>query len=530
MPSPSASRVVRPVVEPGDVLAGRYRLVEPLSEPDDPYAPVTWQAVDDVLARPVALTVLPAGGRRGAAAAGPFLEAAAAAGVVGRGSGVLAQVFDAAIEQRPAERYGRPAGSTDVAYVVSEWVQGRPLSQVLADDGPFEPHEAVRLTVALAEALAAAHDRGAWHGRIHPGNVLLTDGGGVRLTGTAVAAAFAAGRQPAGPDPAEPAARPDLAAQDVRDLAACLYAMLTARWPRTATSQPGRGLRDAPTSSGRDGRLCSPAQVRAGVPRPLDAVIVRALEPSGAGRPDLDTADDLAAALDRAVRAEPAAHQSRARTARRRPSRRTRRVLPWLLTAGLLLAVGLGSYSAGERFGAVDSDRSELEALVDSPPAPVPGDPAGEPGERLDLTGSGVRVLAFDPPPGDGTENDGALRNAVDGDPSTGWDTERYDTELLGGLKNGVGLLLDLGEPVEVAQVEAGVRPGGDLQLRAADAEGATIEDYRVVAAATGTDAVVRLVPDAPVTARYWVVWLTRLPADGSRFQGRVGELFFVRP
>jgi hypothetical protein len=45
----------------------------------------------------------------------------------------------------------------------------------------------------------------------------------------------------------------------------------------------------------------------------------------------------------------------------------------------------------------------------------------------------------------------------------------------------------------------------------------------------TDTEAVARLVPDAPVTARYLVVWFTRLPADGDRFRGGVSELQVVR-
>ena len=113
---------------------------------------------------------------------------------------------------------------------------------------------------------------------------------------------------------------------------------------------------------------------------------------------------------------------------------------------------------------------------------------------------------------------------------ATYWDTERYDSERFGNLKRGVGLLVDLGEPVEVAQVELGMRPGADVELRAAYTAGATADDFRIIASALGTEAVTRLVPDAPVTARYFLVWFTRLPADGSRFQGSVGELFFVRP
>ena len=158
----------------------------------------------------------------------------------------------------------------------------------------------------------------------------------------------------------------------------------------------------------------------------------------------------------------------------------------------------------------------------------MPGE--GEAGSRLDLTAAGIAISPFDPPPGDGPENTGAVPNAVDGDPATAWDTERYDTSRFGGLKEGVGLLVDLGEPTAVEQVEVGLRGGGDVELRAADEPGPDATSFRVVAQADDTDAVARLVPGSPVTARYFLIWMTRLPEVDDRFQGSISELFFVRP
>jgi hypothetical protein len=40
--------------------------------------------------------------------------------------------------------------------------------------------------------------------------------------------------------------------------------------------------------------------------------------------------------------------------------------------------------------------------------------------------------------------NDAAARRAIDGDPGTSWDTERYNTRDFGRLKSGVGLILQL--------------------------------------------------------------------------------------
>jgi hypothetical protein len=51
---------------------------------------------------------------------------------------------------------------------------------------------------------------------------------------------------------------------------------------------------------------------------------------------------------------------------------------------------------------------------------------------------------AFDPSPGDGSENDDEVFEAVDGDPDTAWTTEGYNNREFGNLKPGVGLVVQL--------------------------------------------------------------------------------------
>jgi hypothetical protein len=451
----SSSRALRPAAGAGTLLAGRYRLTEPREPfPDDPEDASRWRAVDDVLARPVEVLLLLAGGKR-AAAGRALLDAAAAAGTVGAPS--LAQVYDAAVETVPGERYGREAGPVEVAYVVSESVRGRSLAEAVGQDGPLEPEAAAAAVLRAAEGLRAAHARGVAHGGISPATVWLVDDGGVRLVDTAVGAALDRQQRTAPPDPAD----------DVAALVGCLYAALTGRWPQRDVHAPSGGLPPAPTTGGRDGRTCSPRQVRAGVPRALDDVVVRGLGPD---RPFRD-AGALVTALHRAADAGVAA---RPLPRPRRPvgSSLRRPWVPYLLVAVLLVVVGVVSYGSGREFGTVQTpadELSELEALVQSTPSPVPGEDGT--GERLDLAAAGVRISAFDPPPGDQSENAGAVPNTADADPATAWETERYDTSRFGGLKEGVGLLLDLGEPTAVRQVEVGLRPGADVELRAGDAE-----------------------------------------------------------
>ena len=511
-------RALRPALGPGSLLAGRYRLRAPLPPlPDDPPQAERWSADDEVLARRVDAVVLLAAGRR-AAWGRELLEAAAQAGTVS--SPALAQIYDAALEEVPAERYGRAAGRVDLAYVVTEHVSGRTIAEAVQADGPLEPRDALDQVLPAVDGLAAAHARGVVHGAISPATAVLSDTEGLRLRDTAVAAALA--RR------ADGQARTGTAADDVRALAACLYALLTGRWPSTAVDAPGAGLPDAPPTAGRAARLCSPRQVRAGVPRALDAAVAAVLDPGRAGTAPVETADALGRVLRDAAAADDAHAPAVRRSVPRLPPTLVRALAVVVVVLGLV-AIGLNAYGRGRDLGTVRREGNQLQTLVEATPSPVPGaSPGAAVGQRIDLTAQGVSVRAFDPPPGDGGEDDGAVPNAIDADPGTAWNTEGYDTPDFGGIKPGVGLLVDLGRSVRVSQVELGLVPGADVELRAADTLAPDLSGFPVVARVTGAPAVTRLVPPQPVTARYFVVWLTRLPKQGARFRGTVSEMFFV--
>lgn len=61
-------------------------------------------------------------------------------------------------------------------YLVTRYVQGRPLGAVVAADGPVAGDDLVRLARGLAEALATVHAAGVVHRDLKPANVILTDG------------------------------------------------------------------------------------------------------------------------------------------------------------------------------------------------------------------------------------------------------------------------------------------------------------------------------------------------------------------
>ncbi|MGI8900777.1 MAG: protein kinase family protein [Nocardioides sp.] len=230
-------------IGPGTLLAGRFVLEDLL---DESQGARFYRATDRVLARDVAVHVVASDDPRAEA----LLSAARTSATVSDPH--LLRVLDASTED-------------GVSYVVNEWGTGVSLDNLLAE-GPLSARRAAWVAKEAAEAIAAAHRLGIAHGRLIPENVVISDSGSVKLIGFVVDA-WIRGREKV---PVTGGAALGEHEADVVNLGALLYAGLVARWPGTDGSQ----LPAAPTEHGRTLR---PRQVRAGVPRPLDAICERVL-------------------------------------------------------------------------------------------------------------------------------------------------------------------------------------------------------------------------------------------------------------
>ncbi|MFC7480846.1 serine/threonine-protein kinase [Luedemannella flava] len=148
---------------PGHLLAGRYRLLGMLGAGG---MSVIWRAYDEVLRRTVALKVLApqmaADGRRRTMVRD---EA--------RATAQLDHPHVTAVHD-----YGEAvAGDGSVlGFVVYELLDGESLENRLVR-GPLPWNTAVEICVAVAEAVAAAHELDIVHRDITPGNVMLTNAG-----------------------------------------------------------------------------------------------------------------------------------------------------------------------------------------------------------------------------------------------------------------------------------------------------------------------------------------------------------------
>ncbi len=479
---------------PGDLVVGRHRLLREVARGP---GSALWQAEDEVLARPVAVRVLTdtapdALDEETAPLDGPFLAAALRAGRLSDHR--VASVYDAGEED-------------GVPLVVREWVDGEPLSRLLLA-GPLPPQQVARIGVEVAAALTAAHARGVGHGALHPGDVVLTRDG-VKLTDLEVAAALEGH-----PVPTDPAAR---GALDARSLGDVLYAASTGCWP----SGGAHGLPAAPQI---EGRVCTPHQVRAAVPRSLDGVITAAMDgryPTP-GAVAVDLAPMSAGVSLRPVpeHAPPATQHSGDRGNGAGHDGGEVAAVPapaaWRRAALLLLVLALvasAAWTMGLATGRLRAPR----------PDPPDAAPLADGGELL----RPVAVEDFDPAPGDGEEKPTEVRLATDGNTDTAWRTDTYrGRPELGGLKPGVGVLLDLGEPAALTGVELRLAAsGGALQVRGGLDRPETSDDLPLLAAVEDPGHDVDVAVATPDRVRYVLLWFTRLPPRGSGFGSGIGEV-----
>jgi hypothetical protein len=514
------------ISEPGTRLGGRYRLEDRVS---DATGWAAWKAIDETLARPVAVLTFAPGFPR----ISEVLTAARAASRLTDAR--LAQVFD--VED-----------DWDQAYVVMEWVAGDSLDDLLAD-GPLDPARGAEIVAEAAEAMAVAHTSGVAHLCLTPQSLRWTPGGGVKVLGVGIDAALSDTNAD------------DPALADTRGLAMLLYAALTRYWP-------GPGMGTLPPAPLADGKPCSPRQVCAGVPASIDEVASQALFQRERRRgPPLTTPALFAEALEEVIPAPlappPAAPAPAPRAGSfnrpgeyggaapyggeppsdypgtagwtpggggRQPSTRARRSdgRPLLTRLAIILvvllvlaAIGTGVYSVthSHRGSSATPGKSGSGSASPSTAASTVLTPVGA--EGYDALG-----LASDP----GDEDTGGAKFAIDGNPSTAWHTQFYlSSPLFGGLKKGTGLLLDMGKQVSLSSVQVTFGPtaGANVAIEVGNNNAispAGLASFTKVAKRKHLDGGTQTFQaSSTAKGRYVLIWFTKLPPNNAgQFQAFV--------
>jgi hypothetical protein len=487
----------------GDVLAERYQLEEHIN--DDSAGRQVWRGIDVILRRPVAVVLRYPGGD----SAAEMLQAAVAASRVIHPN--LVGVYDAIDED-------------DRAYVVREWVEGCSLREVVADEGPLDAARATAIVHAVSAAVASVHATGMVHGNIHPGTVLIAADGRVVL--------------------ADARSNDEASAHgDVRCLGGVLYFALTGYWPHTeapcATSLPD-AVRDTA------GSIAAPRQMRAGVPAYLDDLAMDLLDPRLAP----PAADVLSAELarldgppeehffdDTGPLRYPGEHSTDADEAPAAPAPGNRRIV--MALAGLVVIAIVGTL-LGLSLLTGDGDKDQVAGPPDpkgssAPSASAP--PVAAAPKPIPLTGQQVRVVD----PGGARDELEDVAYVVDGDEETEWNTDHYRRNpKFGGLKPGMGILIDLGEPRQVTSIRVQfTAAGATAQMRYGDSDPGS--------SSAGDDQIHRTYKDLgqPEVAeanwafggfdestkyRYLMLWITEMPPDDGQYQIGVQEIAIQGP
>jgi serine/threonine-protein kinase len=388
-------------------------------------------------------------------------------------------------------------------FIVFEYVNGENLKQLVERTGPLPTRRALELAVAIADALGFAHEHGLIHRDVKPQNVLLTPDGDAKVTDFGIARSFEVehGMTQTGTvlgtsnylSPEQARGKPTTPATDVYSLGVVLYELLTGEVPfpgENFVAIAMKHINDLPPDL---------LAKRPDVPLRLAAAVDRALEKDPARR--FATMTEFAAELRRCLAELDTPDTERTLVVPRpalresglRPARAARSRVPIYAVVALvaIVAIVIGILELGGSKGKPHATASSSGL-----------------GAAVTLAG----LTGYDPQ-GTGGEHDPDASKATDGNPQTFWETEHYASPQFGGLKNGVGLVLDAGRSVALKSITVtSDTPGYTAEIRAGgSAAGPFTADSS--SQQVGSRTVFTLDGHA---ARYYVVWITSLGTGNS--------------
>src|SRR4249920_3859585 len=383
-------------------------------------------------------------------------------------------------------------------FIVFEYVDGENLKALVDRRGQLPEREALDLVLPVAHALAFAHHHGLVHRDVKPQNVLLAEGGEVKVTDFGIARTLdvdgltQTGTVMGTSDYIAPEqARGDKATAqtDIYSLGIVLYELLIADVPFHGDNFVAVALR----------HINDPApgvrQRRPDVSPRLDSAIRRATAKSPRDR--FASMDEFARELQ-ACRDELGGNGTGPSDATLVVPSPPDGYAPQRQFVGPVLLVLAGLALLAGAFAV-------LFALTGTTPN-IPGLPK----KPAKVVAVPLKAFsAYDPPPGDGQEHDETAAEATDGNPATYWRTEHYQAFN----KPGVGLVLDAGlvrelstlvvttdTPGFTAVIQAGPSPAGAFT----SVSGSKLVGRQTTFTVNGSK------------ARYYLLWITSLGPNQS--------------
>ena len=413
----------------GTVLSGRYRLESKIGSGG---MSTVYLALDETLERQVAIKVLHREMSDQPDQQERFRRESRAVAQLSHPNVVA--VIDA------GEDAGHP-------YIVFEYVEGETLKERIDRFGRLPLDEAAAYSIEIGRGLQAAHMAGMVHRDVKPQNVLIDGEGRAKVTDFGIALSQESdgltktGRVLGTTDyvsPEQAMGRGIDARSDIYSLGILLYEMLLGDVPFKAETLVGVAMKHV------NEPLPDIQKRRPGVSAALASVVERATqkEPKkrysdmGAMLADLEGALEVEIARSGGGTGDTTSVLDAVPERNRLLSSRTVSIAGILLVlAGVLVALALVELGGeGEKRG----------ADIREPQAPASG-------AEIEITAA----TDFDPG-GDDAEHSDEVNGAFDGSPESSWSTETYTTApaMVDNGKEGVGLIVDAGEPVSARQIQ----------------------------------------------------------------------------
>jgi tRNA A-37 threonylcarbamoyl transferase component Bud32 len=409
-------------------------------------------------------------------------------------------------------------------YIVFEYVEGETLKDRIRRAGRLPIDEAIAYAIEISRALGAAHAQGIVHRDIKPQNVLIDEEGSAKVTDFGIARSLheegltADGRVLGTTDyvsPEQALGRAVTGQSDIYSLGVVLYEMLTGEVPFRGENQVAVAMKhvreDLPDVQAR--RPEASASLAATLDRMTDKDLGHRYRDADAVEHDLEAALAIEAARTGQTTGE-------ATAVLRTLPEEARRILPFRMrfhpsVFGVILVVGVVVLAIGLAIqqGANRVDRG-TGATRD--PAPANTQPV-----------SIKRTSAQDYDPyGDGSEHASEIARVTDRDTGTSWSTETYTAGTLD-PKPGVGLIIDAAPRVAAKQVRLRSQPGWTVEIYVANEIPEDIGGWTKVGGGEVTARRQEFELDtAGQPYRYYLVWITELPADEQKVEISEVELF----